>query len=100
MGQGDHRNHREAAVSAQTRIVSDRSTTGGEFHHRSEVTVDDGEVVVRGQLLVDRLVVNEVRPYLPGGTRPLPPSDLGRERLSRLIDWTTEEKGRQEPSAV
>jgi len=97
MGQGDHRNHREDAVSRNPRIVSDRSTTGGEFHHAAAVEVDDGEIVVRGQLLVDRLVVNEVRRQLPEGTRPLPPSDLGRERLRLLTDWSNGEEGVQEP---
>jgi subtilisin family serine protease len=87
MGQGDHRKHREDAVSRHPRIVPDRSTTGGEFFYTADVEVDDGKIVVRAQLLVDRLVVNEVRRQLPEGTRPLPPSDLGRERLRALMDW-------------
>jgi hypothetical protein len=91
MGQGDHRNHREAAVSSRPNIISDRSSTGGEFHHYAEVKVEDGEIVVRGQLLVDSVVVNEVRHQLPEGTRPLPPSDLGRDRIRRLLDWAAGE---------
>ena len=94
MGQGDHRNHREAAMSSRPYIVTDRSSTGGEFHHYAEAVAEDGELVVRGQLLVDRTVVNEVRRELPDGTRPLPPSDLGRERLRRLLEWSTEEDGK------
>lgn len=85
MGQGDHRSYREAEVERRPGIVSDRSATGGEFHWAT--TVADGELVARGQLLVDRLVVDEVRRVLPRGTRALPASDVSGDRLKRLLDW-------------
>ncbi len=81
-------------MSSRPYIVTDRSSTGGEFHHYAEAVAEDGEYVVRGQLIVDRTVVNEVRRELPDGTRPLPPSDLGRERLRRLLEWSNEEDGK------
>ena len=87
MGQGDHRNHREAEVEKRPGIVTDRSTTGGEFHHTSAAPVDDGELVVRGQLLVDRLVLEHVVGELPEGTRSLPASDIGGDRLGQLLQW-------------
>jgi subtilisin family serine protease len=66
--------------------VTDRSRTGGEFHHASGGPASDA-AAVRGQLLVDRLVLEEVRSQLPEGTRPLPPSSLGPDRLRLLRRW-------------
>jgi hypothetical protein len=53
--------------------------------------------VVRGQLLVDRLVLEEVHAALPEGTRPLPPSSLDPERLRLLQQWAAGEEGEPGP---
>ena len=81
MGEGDYRNHREAEVEKRPGIVSDRSGTGGEFHYAADKRIVDGELVVRGQLIVDRLVLDRAAPLLPEGTRRLPVSDIG-DRLA------------------
>ena len=76
-------------------IVTDRSTTGGEFHHAAGGPPPEGGAVVRGQLLVDRLVLDEVRRELPEGTRPLPPSSIDPQRLRLLRQWAAGDE--QEP---
>jgi hypothetical protein len=84
-------------ASRQPRIVTERSLTGGEFHYTSEVQDEDGELVVRRQLLVDRLVITDVRAQLREGTRRLPPSDLGREQLGLLTGWANGDERVAEP---
>ncbi len=87
MGQGDHRGHREVEVARRPGILTDRRITGGEFHHAGGGAGPAGEPVVRGQLLVDRVVLDEVRSQLPDGTRQLPPSSLDPGRLRLLREW-------------